>query len=134
MKTLAMTDHNKMNVRMNKIIISEKDAQVALVKILKAKGIGKIQEQVRCDIGTIDILTESHLIEIKSAEKWKHGLGQVLAYGYVYPNHTCHLHLFNVINTDMKVIGEVCEQYDVIVTDHDDKNFKDRFSESCVVL
>jgi hypothetical protein len=43
--------------------------------------------EVPTGAGRIDFLTESELIEFKLAHNWKHALGQLLVYGFYYPNH-----------------------------------------------
>ena len=44
--------------------------------------------------GRIDILTPDTIIEIKEASKYKHAVGQLLAYKELYPNHKMLLILF----------------------------------------
>lgn len=53
--------------------------------------------------GVIDVISDVNggvLIEIKSWENWKAGIGQLFAYGYYYPKHMKILHLFGKIPTD----------------------------------
>lgn len=54
------------------------------------------QHEVFTPVGNIDILTSTRIIEIKQAKEWKHGVGQLLAYSFFYPNHKKVLHLYNV--------------------------------------
>lgn len=46
------------------------------------------------DVGIIDILTDTELIEIKAWPGWKTALGQLFAYGHYYPTHMKRIHLF----------------------------------------
>jgi hypothetical protein len=45
------------------------------------------RSEVNTDVGYIDLLTDTLLIEIKAACTWKHGLGQLICYGRYYPHH-----------------------------------------------
>jgi hypothetical protein len=54
------------------------------------------------------------LIEIKDGNKWKHGLGQLLAYRKFYLNHQLRLHLFDI--EEDEDISEWCKEYKVVVT------------------
>ncbi|MCD8487868.1 MAG: hypothetical protein LRZ84_14320 [Desertifilum sp.] len=65
---------------------------------------GKIE--VKTPAGRIDILTATHIIEIKVADKWKDGIGQLLSYRCHYPEHLMRLHLFGELSnlSDVKFI------------------------------
>lgn len=52
------------------------------------------QIEVATPVGYIDILTENLVIEVKRWRDWKAGLGQVIAYGFFYPQRERRLHLF----------------------------------------
>lgn len=85
--------------------------QLKLSKELK----GKIE--VPTPIGRIDILTEQFIIEVKRVSGWKEALGQVLAYGYYYPNHQKRIHLFGEISIDfLKTITDICSIHSVLIT------------------
>ena len=45
------------------------------------------QEEVVNTHGRVDILTTTRVIELKEASKYKHGIGQLLAYKKFYPAH-----------------------------------------------
>ena len=46
--------------------------------------------------GKIDILTQTTIIEIKEASKYKHAIGQLLAYSTLYPNRKLLLIVFGI--------------------------------------
>lgn len=65
--------------------------------------------EVRCPVGRIDILTQTHLIECKhycDVNAFKHALGQVLAYSYFYKNHKRVLALIGQPATAEKSVVE----------------------------
>ncbi len=47
--------------------------------------------EVTTEVGRIDVLTNSELIELKVAHNWKHGIGQLLAYGFYHQQRELHL-------------------------------------------
>ena len=47
-----------------------------------------------CSSGYVDIVTPSEVIEVKRAQMWKGGMGQVLAYSRDFPGLSPRLHLF----------------------------------------
>lgn len=69
----------------------------------------------------IDILTPTHLYEVKTWRKWKHGLGQVLAYLHAYEyKRQGVLALFDCIDDMMPLDArhkaiEICAKYDIDV-------------------
>ena len=70
--------------------------------------------EVECPVGRIDLLTDNEIIEIKTAKKWKHALGQVIAYHHFYPEHQMRLHLFDCEENDL--IVDICELHNVNVS------------------
>jgi len=50
--------------------------------------------EVECVHGRIDILLPTTIIELKEVSKYKHGVGQLLAYSTIYPNRNLLLILF----------------------------------------
>lgn len=75
------------------------------------------RNQVVTDVGIIDILTPTEIIEVKAAKSWKSALGQVLVYGGRYPNHKMRIHLFGSVTKDMEhIIMRECDRFGVIVT------------------
>lgn len=77
----------------------------------------RYQTEVVTDIGKIDCLSDTEIVEIKSIKQWKHGLGQLLAYATFYPSHSKCLYLFlDSENVEQQnIINLICTQYDVIV-------------------
>jgi len=59
------------------------------------KKLGGLDKKIRVtDVGTIDVLTETLLIEVKFFKEWKEGVGQLILYGLEYPKHQKVLRLF----------------------------------------
>lgn len=56
------------------------------------------EREVNTDFGRIDLLTKDYLIEVKKANDWKDGVGQLLAYAKYYPNHKKRLHLWSSLD------------------------------------
>lgn len=88
------------------------------------KQLGGVNEIIN-ENGYIDIVTDTQIIEVKNVERWKHALGQILAYGTdeKYSHLQPRIHLFNVdkiIETEIKNrIIKVCKKYNCIVTFED---------------
>ena len=70
--------------------------------------------EVCTEFGYIDLLTKNELIEIKEASNWKHGLGQLLAYGVFYKNHRLRLHLFGTDYVSDSIY-DFCRTYNITV-------------------
>ena len=67
--------------------------------------------------GHIDVLTSSQIIEVKSANSWKHALGQILVYSFYYPSHKKRIHLFGETQESfLELVREHCSRFDVEVT------------------
>jgi hypothetical protein len=76
--------------------------------------------EVKTEVGFIDVLTDTKIIEVKKYHNWKHAVGQVECYGYFYPNKQKWIYLFDTteytndpISTDL--IDEICKSKDVFV-------------------
>jgi len=80
------------------------------------------EREVKCGCGFIDLLTPTHVIEVKKLKHWKHALGQVLAYGFLYPKHQREIVLFasqqeiEEKNDEILILKKICEGHGVIVT------------------
>lgn len=68
--------------------------------------------------GIVDLVTEDSIIEVKTYEAWKAGIGQLIAYGHYIPDKKKVLWLFSPtgikpykINVDM--IRDVCQSVDI---------------------
>jgi len=77
--------------------------------------------EVETPAGFIDVLSDIEVIEVKYYKKWKHGLGQVLAYQSFLPHLAKRLHLFAHIGDvdTLKVLAlakSVCGVHTVEVT------------------
>lgn len=69
--------------------------------------------EVETNVGRIDLLTDTEIIEIKHGSKWKHAIGQVLSYGHYYPEHQKVIHLFDCESS--RDIEEICESLGIVV-------------------
>lgn len=79
--------------------------------------------EVKCLCGYVDVVTEEAVIEVKHWRQWKHALGQVLAYGYCFPEKSKRIVLFctaaeNATASAMikGAVEPVCIKHDVEVT------------------
>ena len=74
--------------------------------------------EVPTELGIIDILTDTQIIEIKNFKDWKSALGQILIYSTFYPEHKKCIHLFKTRNDKilLKKIEDVYKKYDVHLT------------------
>ncbi len=70
--------------------------------------------EVETEIGYIDLLTDTEIIEIKKGSNWKHAIGQILTYATNYPSHTKRIHLFD-IEPD-SIIEKYCKSFNIVVT------------------
>jgi hypothetical protein len=70
-------------------------------------------------IGDIDLLTDDKLIEIKSYDDWKCGLGQIIAYSTFYPDREKHLYLFDVGDNKITIVKKICKNNDIRLTVYD---------------
>ena len=75
---------------------------------------GKLEECT--DVGRIDILTDTEIIEVKEYKGWKGALGQILSYSHYHPNKKMRIHLFDVKNNDIKIVEEIYKKYNVTLT------------------
>ena len=76
------------------------------------------QTEVKVPSGRIDILTRNQIIEVKHIKKWNAALGQIITYGYHYPNHQKRIHLFGVEKNSSKIplIIKQCQEQNIIAT------------------
>ncbi|MCT7313016.1 hypothetical protein N5J06_18745 [Ralstonia sp. CHL-2022] len=73
------------------------------------------QIEVRTPVGFIDFLLPTAIVEVKEVNKWKHAVGQVLAYSTYYPDRTKAIHLYGphgqIANSEECL--RVCAQFDI---------------------
>jgi hypothetical protein len=93
------------NAKSNKV--SEKDIQVKVHQMF-----GGVRE-VNTPVGFIDLLTDTDLVEVKTAETWKQACGQLLSYSKFYPNHNLVLYLFGKCPRSIKECSLFCEKYNI---------------------
>lgn len=73
--------------------------------------------EVNTPVGKIDILTDEEIIEVKRVSGWKSAVGQILTYGFYYPNHRKRIHLFGICSPNTKQLIHLhCEQLNIHVT------------------
>jgi hypothetical protein len=85
----------------------EREVQLKLQAELNA------EIEVKNKYGYIDLITDTDIIEIKAADKWKHALGQILAYSVEYPDHQKWIYLFDG-EFDADIV-QLCRKFDVNV-------------------
>lgn len=73
-------------------------------------------------VGFADVVTDTHVIEVKHWRQWKHALGQVLAYHAFASDKKTRIHLFAdecdqvAAQSTVTIATGVCAKYDVSVT------------------
>jgi hypothetical protein len=72
--------------------------------------------EVQTIYGPIDLLTATHLIEIKRIDDWKEGFGQLLVKCKKFPQHKLRLHLFGKSDRILRNIKARCKEFDITVT------------------
>ena len=73
--------------------------------------------EVPCSSGFVDIVTPDELIEVKRAQLWKGGLGQVLVYSKDFPGLAPRLHLFGQKSYEHFALAHAtCRMFGVAVT------------------
>ena len=81
---------------------------------LHAKLGGKVEAYTK--FGLIDLLTDTELIEIKVAHRWKDAIGHIVAKSEKYPNHKKRLHLFGIQEPILDNIQDICDRLGIQVT------------------
>lgn len=70
--------------------------------------------------GAIDLVSRTHVVEIKHIKKMVHALGQVLAHSETFPHLQKHIHLFGsqteVTPASIEAALRLCTKYDVGIT------------------
>jgi hypothetical protein len=75
------------------------------------------QVEVSTAVGRVDLLTATEVIEVKNINKWKDGLGKVLAYGAFFPEHYKRIHLFGKLDlAKLAVVTASCANFAIAVT------------------
>ncbi|NEP61453.1 MAG: hypothetical protein F6K31_31630 [Symploca sp. SIO2G7] len=89
----------------------EKQVQKRLAQSLR----GKIE--VQCKSGSIDVLTDTQIIEVKKCKDWKHAIGQVLVYQLEYPDRQSRIHLYETCSNEFQsMVISFASQLNVVVT------------------
>lgn len=71
-------------------------------------------KEVKTPLGRIDLLTSTHLIEIKNFKDWKSAVGQVLVYKEFYPDRQACIYLFaKEIPQHLEVIERACRKHSI---------------------
>lgn len=89
----------------------------ALVRDALAASIPGSRTEVPCSSGFVDVVTPDEIIEVKRAQLWKGGLGQVLVYSKDFPDHRPRLHLFGPKSYEHFALAvAACDMFGVSVT------------------
>ena len=72
--------------------MGSRDQEADLQKQL-AQNLGG-RTEVITPVGMIDVLTSEEIIEIKTWGEWKSAIGQILSYGFYFPDRKKRIHLF----------------------------------------
>lgn len=115
-KLLGIKTEKSQPVKPEKIKGIERRLEEKKVQLhLAIKTDGKVE--VFCEAGVIDILTNTEIIEVKSAKAWKSAIGQVLVYSDYYPNHLPRIHLFGkCTQRSREIIGHHASRFNVSVS------------------
>lgn len=70
-----------------------------------------------CKVGTINILTNKHIVLLEHINSWHQGMGRILALSHCFPNRKKILYLYDLaaLNQDNEFVIEVCKSYDIKV-------------------
>lgn len=74
--------------------------------------------EVECEFGKVDVLTDSHVIEIKKVCAYKSAIGQVMAYKQCFPGRSMRVHLFGK-ESEMRLFkkaNKACKALNIEVT------------------
>jgi hypothetical protein len=74
------------------------------------------QTEVNTLHGRIDLVTATHLIEIKRIDNWQKGFGQIFSKTAAYPKHAKRLHLFGSSERNLRNIAACCKEFEIDVT------------------
>ncbi|WP_141684887.1 hypothetical protein [Burkholderia stabilis] len=76
------------------------------------------QAEVHTRVGYVDLLLPTAVIEVKSFVKWKHALGQVLAYSSYYPDRRKIIHLYipGAQRPELAEQLKICAEFGVDIT------------------
>lgn len=89
----------------------------ALVRDALAASIPGARTEVCCSSGFVDVVTSEEIIEVKRAQLWKGGLGQVLVYSKDFPGLRPRLHLFGPRSYEHFALAHTaCNLFGVSVT------------------
>jgi hypothetical protein len=67
----------------------------------------------------VDILTDSHIVEVKRFKSRMSAIGQVLYYGHYYPDKLLRIHLFDCDSTRDVIFEKICSNVNIEVTYED---------------
>jgi hypothetical protein len=95
-------------------VTSQQRKEYAIVKRLQTQ-LGGVREYPTPS-GNIDLLTADSLVEVKDGELWKHGIGQLIAYGSHLEDKQLVLHLFNYRDINLDNVKYVCNKVNIKVT------------------
>lgn len=65
--------------------------------------------------GRVDVITDNHVIEVKNAADWKHGIGQVIVYSFYHPEKKPALFLFGSnVKTYRAIAKQHCDRLGIL--------------------
>ena len=73
--------------------------------------------EVKTDVGYIDVLTSTKIIEIKQGNDWKAAIGQIISYGSYFPDRKKRIHLFgDMAKGSFDKILKMCKENNIRLT------------------
>lgn len=72
--------------------------------------------EIQVPAGRIDVLTDTHIIEVKEYKNWKSAIGQVHSYSVSYPGRKKAIHLFGELPKNLQAIVETCKFLNIELT------------------
>ena len=100
-----------------------------LVSQLIEAGIADVETEVKCKLGSVDILTYSTIVEVKVVNDWKHAIGQVISYNSIFKKFKKIIVLFDKDGSRIKRtdhIFNVCKENGIyLFLYHPSKDFSE---------
>lgn len=95
-KYTFLTEECVIKLKNRKTTLSKEEGEAikTLKQIENLSVLPQDPKQMPPQVGFIDILTPSEIIEVKAANEWKDAVGQVMVYSLFYENHVSRIHLF----------------------------------------
>ncbi|WP_155294516.1 MULTISPECIES: hypothetical protein [Burkholderia] len=103
--------------RYRKYVPRDRGLECAVRDVLSVRN-PTAQAEVHTRVGYVDLLLPTAVIEVKSFVKWKHALGQVLAYSSYYPDRrkVIHLYIPGAHRPELVEQLKICTEFNVDIT------------------